>query len=70
MVLNGNFGHIASASASASASVGVEYSKSKENSESSYPVVTEIRGGNSVSIEAKSGDINSHGAQIGAGYDE
>ncbi|MFK0639799.1 hemagglutinin repeat-containing protein [Ochrobactrum sp. BD22] len=31
---------------------------------------TLIRGGNSVSIEAKSGDINSHGAQIVAGYDE
>src|SRR5690606_7081353 len=49
---------------------GFEYSKSKENAESSIPVVTGIRGGNSVSIEAKSGDINSHGAQIVAGYDE
>lgn len=34
------------------------------------PVVTEIRGGNSVSIEAKSGDITSHGAKIVAGFDE
>ncbi|WP_376711360.1 hemagglutinin repeat-containing protein [Pseudochrobactrum lubricantis] len=56
--------------ASASIGVGFEYSKSKENAESSVPVVTDIRGGNSVSIEAKSGDINSHGAQIIAGYDE
>ena len=32
--------------------------------------MTGIRGGNSVSIEAKSGDINSHGAKIVAGYDE
>lgn len=56
--------------ASASVGVGFEYSKSKENAESSIPVVTGIRGGNSVSIEAKSGDINSHGAQIVAGYDE
>ncbi|KAB2793096.1 hemagglutinin [Brucella anthropi] len=56
--------------ASASVGVGFEYSKSKENAESSIPVVTGIRGGNSVSIGAKSGDINSHGAQIVAGYDE
>ncbi|WP_374883597.1 hemagglutinin repeat-containing protein, partial [Brucella rhizosphaerae] len=56
--------------ASASVGVGFEYSKSKESAESSTPVVTGIRGGNSVSIEAKSGDINSHGAQIVAGYDE
>ncbi|MBM7329372.1 hemagglutinin repeat-containing protein [Agrobacterium sp. S2] len=63
---NGNYGNIASASIG----VGFEYSKSKENAESSIPVVTGIRGGNSVSIEAKSGDINSHGAQIVAGYDE
>lgn len=63
---NGNYGNIASASVG----VGFEYSKSKENAESSIPVVTGIRGGNSVSIEAKSGDINSRGAQIVAGYDE
>ncbi len=63
---NGNYGNIASASVG----IGFEYSKSKENAESSIPVVTGIRGGNSVSIEAKSGDINSHGAQIVAGYDE
>lgn len=63
---NGNYGNVASASIG----VGFEYTKSKENAESSIPVVTGIRGGNSVSIEAKSGDINSHGAQIVAGYDE
>lgn len=63
---NGNYGNIASASVG----IGFEYSKSKESAESSIPVVTGIRGGNSVSIEANSGDINSHGAQIVAGYDE
>lgn len=56
--------------ASASVGVGFEFSKSKEKSESSTPVVTEIRGGNNVSIEAKSGDINSHGSEITAGYDK
>nr|WP_266019353.1 hemagglutinin repeat-containing protein [Brucella intermedia] len=57
-------------SVSASVSVGFQSSKSEDRSESSTPVVTTIRGGNSVTIEAKSGDINSHGAQIVAGYDE
>jgi filamentous hemagglutinin len=61
----GNFGNIASASVG----IGFEYSKSKQEAESSTPVVTEIRAGNNVSIEAKSGDINSHGSQIAAGYD-
>ncbi len=56
--------------ASASLSVGFEYSKSRENAETSTPVVTGIRAGQSVTIEATSGDINSHGAQIVAGYDE
>lgn len=56
--------------ASASIGIGFEYSKSRENAESSTPVVTGIRGGQSVTIEATSGDINSHGAQIIAGYDQ
>jgi filamentous hemagglutinin len=55
--------------ASASLSVGFQYSKSKETAESSVPVVTGIRGGNSVTIDAVTGDINSHGAQIIAGVD-
>ncbi|MGU3400492.1 hemagglutinin repeat-containing protein [Brucellaceae bacterium D45D] len=57
-------------SLSASVSVGFQSSKSEDRSESSTPVVTTIRGGQSVTIEAKSGDINSHGAQIVAGYDQ
>lgn len=56
--------------ASASVGIGFEYSKSKEKNESSTPVVTDIRAGNNISIEAKSGDINSHGSQIAAGSDE
>jgi filamentous hemagglutinin len=56
--------------ASASVGIGFEYSKSKEKNESSIPVVTDIRAGNNISIEAKSGDINSHGSQIAAGYNE
>ncbi len=56
--------------ASASVGVGFEYSKSKEKNESSTPVTTDIRAGNNINIEAKSGDINSHGSQIAAGYDQ
>ncbi|PRA81766.1 hypothetical protein CQ054_19985, partial [Ochrobactrum sp. MYb29] len=56
-------------SLSASVSAGFQTSTSKTKSESSSPVVTTIRGGDSVTIEAKTGDINSHGAQILAGRD-
>nr|WP_244491078.1 hemagglutinin repeat-containing protein [Paramesorhizobium deserti] len=55
--------------ASASLTVGFDYSRSKETAESSTPVVTTIRGGRSVSIDAVSGDLNSSGAQVLAGYD-
>ncbi|WP_201026395.1 hemagglutinin repeat-containing protein, partial [Paramesorhizobium deserti] len=55
---------------SASVSIGFQSSKSEDRAESSTPVVTTIRAGDSVSIDAKSGDINSHGAQIVAGYDD
>lgn len=56
--------------ASASVGIGFEYSKTKVNAASSVPVASEIRGGNDVTIEAKSGDINATGAQVTAGVDE
>ncbi|MEZ2126790.1 MULTISPECIES: hemagglutinin repeat-containing protein [unclassified Sinorhizobium] len=61
---NGNTG------ISASVSIGFQSSKTEERSQSSTPVVTNIRAGDSVTIDANSGDINSHGAQIIAGYNQ
>ncbi|TBF97432.1 hemagglutinin repeat-containing protein [Rhizobium leguminosarum] len=55
--------------ASASLTVGFTYQKEKEAAQSSVPVLTGVRGGQSVTIEAVSGDLTSHGAQIVAGYD-
>ncbi|WP_245312315.1 hemagglutinin repeat-containing protein [Rhizobium sp. R693] len=55
--------------ASASLTVGFTYQKEKEAAQSSVPVLTDIRAGQSVTIEAVSGDLTSHGAQIAAGYD-
>ncbi|WP_407865921.1 hemagglutinin repeat-containing protein [Phyllobacterium phragmitis] len=55
--------------ASVSVTAGFTHQKSSTSSSSEVPVVTTVTGGRSVSIEAKSGDINSHGAQIAAGYD-
>jgi filamentous hemagglutinin len=55
--------------ASASLTVGFTYQKEKEAAQSSVPVLTAVRGGQSVTIEAVSGDLTSHGAQIVAGYD-
>ncbi|WP_261334009.1 hemagglutinin repeat-containing protein [Rhizobium leguminosarum] len=55
--------------ASASLTVGFTYQKEKEAAQTSVPVLTDIRGGQSVTIEAISGDLTSHGAQIAAGYD-
>ncbi|WP_259665730.1 hemagglutinin repeat-containing protein [Rhizobium binae] len=55
--------------ASASLTVGFTYQKEKEAAQTSAPVLTDIRGGRSVTIEAISGDLTSHGAQIAAGYD-
>ncbi|MGZ2434687.1 hemagglutinin repeat-containing protein [Rhizobium redzepovicii] len=54
---------------SASLTVGFTYQKEKEAAQTSVPVLTDIRGGRSVTIEAVSGDLTSHGAQIAAGYD-
>ncbi|MDM9645788.1 hemagglutinin repeat-containing protein [Rhizobium sp. S163] len=53
---------------STSLTAGFQQSKSSDTSLSSSPVPTLIRGGNSVSIEATSGDLTSNGAQIIAGY--
>ncbi|KXF74658.1 hypothetical protein ATN84_22430, partial [Paramesorhizobium deserti] len=55
--------------ASVSVTAGFTHQKSSTSSSAEVPVVTTVTGGRSVSIEAKSGDINSHGAQIAAGYD-
>ncbi len=54
---------------STSLTAGFQYSKSSDTSSSSSPVPTLVRGGNSVTIEATSGDLTSNGAQIIAGYD-
>jgi len=53
---------------SASLTVGFSYQKERETAQSSVPVPTEIRAAQSVTIEAVSGDLTSHGAQIAAGY--
>ncbi|WP_245496306.1 hemagglutinin repeat-containing protein [Rhizobium leguminosarum] len=55
--------------ASASLTAGFQYSKSSEKGSSSDPVSTTIRGGNSVTVEATSGNLFGNGAQILAGYD-
>ncbi|WP_405044730.1 hemagglutinin repeat-containing protein [Phyllobacterium sp. 1468] len=53
-----------------SLTVGFQQSKSSAKGDISTPVPTIIRGGNSVTIEASSGNLTGHGAQIVAGYDE
>jgi len=55
--------------ASGSLTVGFTYQKEKEAAQSSVPALTDIRAGQSVTIQAVSGDLTSHGAQIAAGYD-
>lgn len=50
--------------ASASLTAGFQYSKSSEKGSSSDPVSTTIRGGNSVTVEATSGNLFGNGAQI------
>ena len=54
---------------SLSVTAGFSYSQSETSSTISTPVVTTVRGGESVTIEATSGSITGHGAQILAGYD-
>ncbi|NKK97341.1 filamentous hemagglutinin N-terminal domain-containing protein [Rhizobium leguminosarum bv. viciae] len=55
--------------ASASLTAGFQYSKSSEKGSSSDPVSTTIRSGNSVTVEATSGNLFGSGAQMLAGYD-
>ncbi|WP_245510470.1 hemagglutinin repeat-containing protein [Rhizobium laguerreae] len=54
--------------ASASLTAGFSYEKSSASSSTSTPVVTSVGAGRSVTIEATSGDLTGHGAQIAAGY--
>ncbi|WP_158665197.1 hemagglutinin repeat-containing protein [Ensifer adhaerens] len=54
---------------SASLTAGFSYSKNSSKAESSVPVVSAVRAGQSVVIDAVSGDINGTGAQIVAGRD-
>ncbi|UTS87459.1 hemagglutinin repeat-containing protein [Rhizobium anhuiense] len=55
--------------ASVSLTAGFSYEKSSASSSTSTPVVTSVGAGRSVTIEATSGDLTGHGAQITAGYD-
>ncbi|WP_409526884.1 hemagglutinin repeat-containing protein [Rhizobium sp. P40RR-XXII] len=49
---------------------GVSHQQSQSSSTTSTPVVTDIRAGRSITMEADNGSITSDGAQILAGYDE
>ncbi len=53
-----------------SLTVGANHQENSWSSSSSTPVVTDIRAGRSISMEAESGSITSDGAQILAGYDK
>ncbi|TRA98929.1 filamentous hemagglutinin [Rhizobium rhizogenes] len=55
---------------SLSLTAGVNHQESQSSSSSSSPVVTDIRAGRSISMEAQNGSITSDGAQISAGYDK
>lgn len=55
---------------STSISAGFQYQRNSASGSTSTPVPTTIRAGDTVIIEASSGDINAVGAQIAAGYDE
>lgn len=55
--------------ASVSLTAGFNYEKSSASASTSTPVVTSVEAGRSVTIEATSGDLTGHGAQIAAGYD-
>ncbi|NTJ29967.1 hypothetical protein G6K86_00050, partial [Agrobacterium rhizogenes] len=49
---------------------GVSHQENRWSSSSSTPIVTDIRAGRSITMEAANGDITSDGAQISAGYDK
>ncbi|MBB3966757.1 hemagglutinin repeat-containing protein [Rhizobium metallidurans] len=51
-------------------SLGVNRQQSSSSSTAYAPVVTDIRAGRSISMEADRGSITSDGAKIAAGYDE
>ncbi|SCB52324.1 hemagglutinin repeat-containing protein [Rhizobium lusitanum] len=53
-----------------SLTVGANHQENSWSSSSSSPVVTDIRAGRSISMEAENGSITSDGAQILAGYDK
>ncbi|MDF0696381.1 hemagglutinin repeat-containing protein [Rhizobium sp. MC63] len=55
---------------SVSLSAGVNHQENSSSSSSSTPVVTDIRAGRSIALEAENGSITSEGAQIAAGYDK
>ncbi|WP_245512283.1 hemagglutinin repeat-containing protein, partial [Rhizobium leguminosarum] len=55
---------------SISLSAGVNHQENSSSSSSSTPVVTDIRAGRSITLEAGNGSITSDGAQIAAGYDK
>nr|WP_246728602.1 hemagglutinin repeat-containing protein [Rhizobium leguminosarum] len=55
---------------SVSLSAGVNHQESSSSSSSSTPVVTDIRAGRAITLEAQDGSITSDGAQIAAGYDQ
>ncbi|WP_245313596.1 hemagglutinin repeat-containing protein [Rhizobium sp. R635] len=55
---------------SVSLSAGINHQESSSSSSSSTPVVTGIRAGRSITLEAENGSITSEGAQIAAGYDK
>lgn len=55
--------------ASASLTAGFTYEKNENAAGVSSPVVTTVRAGRAVAIEATSGDLTGHGTQIAAGYD-
>ncbi|TAZ86572.1 filamentous hemagglutinin N-terminal domain-containing protein [Rhizobium ruizarguesonis] len=49
---------------------GVDHQESASTSTTSTPVVTDIRAGRSITMDAQNGAITSDGAQIAAGYDK
>ncbi|MBB4236292.1 hemagglutinin repeat-containing protein [Rhizobium esperanzae] len=55
--------------ASVSLTAGFNYQKYENAASSSSPVATSVRAGGAIAIEATSGDLIGHGAQIAAGYD-
>ncbi|MBY4629957.1 hemagglutinin repeat-containing protein [Rhizobium croatiense] len=55
--------------ASVSLTAGFNYQKYENAASSSSPVVTSVRAGGAIAIEATSGDLTGHGVQLAAGYD-